>query len=76
MACKPCEEKRRQKEMVIEKPITALSVFCVCGLQRLLPGGLKRGDKVELVPCPRCSFPFIGTFVGDHVELDEFPEVR
>lgn len=39
-----------------------------CGLNRMLPKGIKEGDSFELVPCPKCATPFKGIFQVDQVE--------
>ena len=45
-----------------------LSIYCNCGLQRLIPTGLEEGDSFELVPCPKCGGGFRGIFMGEQVE--------
>lgn len=69
--CKPCDDKRAKLAAEeISQPVTnALWITCTCGLARILPSGTYNiGDPVELIPCPRCGSPFIGTFVGDHID--------
>lgn len=33
-----------------------LAIPCGCGILRMLPDGVKDGDTVTLVPCPRCGY--------------------
>ncbi len=45
-----------------------LSIICSCGLQRLIPAGLKPGDEFTLVPCPKCNTPLRAKLTEDGVE--------
>ena len=83
MPCSPCEEKKKAREAketaaaaesaapetpTVDVSITHLAIYCVCGLTRMIPTGLKIGDIFTLVPCIKCGNAFKGRFVGNGVE--------
>ena len=67
--CKGGNGKVSATEIKDYTPVKAsrLSIFCVCGLQRLIPTGLSEGDTFELTICPKCGNGFRGRFEGEMV---------
>ena len=61
-----CKGNGKVQDYTSVKP-SRLSIYCVCGLQRLLPTGLEEGSEFELTICPKCGNGFRGRFEGEMV---------